>query len=260
MRSLYPLALFLLLIKPALADTTLVFKIYNNHTESSLTYHIKGQKLRMIEKNSPRINIYDNQTQVFTSSDKQTGKTSRIDSIILARQIKRLNQKRMLKLAKTEKQLKEKLKTMSNKEIELAESLINQLKYPEYYGAHTFIKIEKTTLSKTISNTDCDVYNIKRGGSLLKQVCIASRKALNLGDDFNTLRDFYHFNYRTQTRLMLATGKTDFTDIDYPQENIDGIPIEVIIKSQQGDKPAIILESISNKTLDTALFESAKAK
>ncbi len=255
MKLLYPLTLLLLLIKPALADSTLVFKTYNNGVESSLTYHIKNQKLRMIEKNSSRINIYDSSTQVFTSTDIETGKTSRIDSDILAQQINILNKKRMIKLSEVEKQLKEKLKTMGDKEKELAESFINQLKYPEFYGAHTFIKINKTSLSKNISNIHCDIYNIKRGDFLLKQVCIANNKALNLNSDFDTLRDFYQFNYSTQTRIMLATGKTDFTNVDYQQENIDGIPVEVIIKSKQGDKLEIVLDSISTRALDEELFK-----
>ena len=146
---------------------------------------------------------------------------------------------------------------MDDEEKISAESLINQLKYPEFYGAHTFIKIEKTTLSKTIRNIGCDVYNIRRGNSLLKQVCIANNKSLKLGNDYDTLRAFYKFNYNTQTRLMLATGKTNFTNVDYQQENIDGIPIEVILKSEQGDKLELILDSITIKPLENKLFKSA---
>jgi len=258
MKLLYPLALLLLLIKPVLADSTLIFKTFNNEAKSSLTYHIKGKKLRLTEENSPSINIYDDVTQAFNSNNKETGKTSHIDSAILEQEITRLNQHRMMKIAETEKQLKEKLKAMSDKETLLVESLINQLKYPEFYGAHTLLKIEKTGSSKIISNIDCDVYNIKRGDSLLKQVCIANNKALKLGDDFDTLRNFYRFNYNTQTRLMLASGKSDFTLIDYQQENIDGIPIEVIIKSEKGDRLEILLDSISVKPLETKLFEPAK--
>jgi hypothetical protein len=258
MKLLYPLALLLLLIKPAFADSALTFKTYHNDIESTLTYYIKDQKLRLFEENSPRINIYDKASQIFSSRDKETGKTSRIDSAILAHQIELLNKKRMIKLSEVEKQLREKLGSMDDKEREIAESLINQLKYPEFYGAHTFIKIIKTSLSKTISNINCDVYNIKRGDTLLKQACIASSDTLKLGDDFSTLDDFYRFNYSTQTRLMLATGKTDFTNVDYHQENIDGIPIEVITKSEKEDRLEIILHSVSTKPLEAALFESAK--
>jgi len=259
MKALYILLFLLAGLKPAISDSTLVFKSFSDKTSRSNSYYLQGNRLRLIEEHSDLFNIYDKTKQSFISLNIKSDKASRIDSKILNQRVEMLNQQRLKELVEVEKLLRSKLKNMSDTEKKVGESLINQRKYPDLYGAHTLLKIRKTSQSKTINNINCNVYQILRKSTEIKTVCIADNQSLKLAtNDYETLRDFHHFNYATQTRLMLATGKTDFELIDYQQENINGIPIEIINTSGENDKLEMMLLSVSRSKLDKALFMPLK--
>ena len=229
MKLLYILAFLLAGLKPAISDSTLTFKNFSDTGSQSNSYYLKDNQLRMLEEHSDLFNIYNRKQQYFSSLNTQTGAVSRIDADIINQRVERLNQQRMEKLAELEKQLAPRIKDMSKEEKKASESLLNQLKYPEYYGSHMFLKIHNTTQQKSINGINCTVYEVMREDQILKKICIADNQALKLDtSNYDTLRDFQHFNYTTQTRLMLAAGKTNFTHIDYQQEKINGIPIEII--------------------------------
>lgn len=259
MKVLYILLFLLLGLKPAISDSTLIFKNFTDTNSWSNNYYLKNGQLRLLEERSKLFNIYKKSKQSFISFNPKSGKTSRIDSTITDQRVETLNQQRMQKVAGLEKQLNSKLKKMNDTEKKVGESLINQLKYPELYGSHTLLRIIKTKQSKSINKISCDVYRVLHKNTEVKSVCIANNQSLKLAaNDYNTLLNFYHFNYTIQTRLMLAMGKTDFNKIDYKQENIDGIPIEIINTRDKGNKLELMLVNVSRKKLDKTLFSPPK--
>ncbi|MCW9014423.1 MAG: hypothetical protein OQL06_11615 [Gammaproteobacteria bacterium] len=257
MKQLMPLLFLYFIVFDAPADVTLSYKTFiDKNGSQNLTYSVKNGILRLTENQSERINLYNQSKQIFLSIDQKNANISRIDKNILNKRIEQLNQQRLSKLAEVETGLNKKLQDMSDKEKEIATELVNQLKYPEFYGAHTQIKVIKTAQTKTINEITCDVYDIKRNDSLVKQVCMASRKSLGISPgDYEALRDFHRFNYNTQTRLMLAMGKTDFIEIDYQMENMDGLPLEIITISDNKPTVELLIDSITTKRLDQAYFD-----
>ena len=260
MRLLYILLFLLVGLKPAFSDSTLVFKNFSNSSSRSNSYFLKDNKLRLLEEHSELFNLYDKSKQSFSSINTKTVKFSRIDTETLNLRVHSMNKQRMEKLKTLEKQLKAKLNDRNDDaEKKVSESMLNQLKYPEMYGAHTLLKPRKTKLSKTINKISCDVYQILRKGKEIKRVCMADNQSLNINaNDYETLRSFQAFNYTTQTRLMLAAGNTNFTLIDYQQENIAGIPIEIIDTSGETDTLEMMLLSASQGKLEEALFVPTK--
>ncbi|MDH5571345.1 MAG: hypothetical protein OEY89_06240 [Gammaproteobacteria bacterium] len=239
------------------ADTTLVFKLFpEKDSNQTYTYQIKDGLVRISEQGSNKISLYDKSKQLYQSFDKASGTISRIDKNILGQSIEHLNQQRLAKLAETEKLLQDKLKSRDDEDRRIAEALINQLKYPDIYGAHTFIKVEKTSGTKTINNIECQIYTIKRREEVLKQVCMASSSTLGMPEtDYQSLRDFYHFNYSTQTQVMLAMGKSDFSHIDFEAENMPGIPIEIRLGSKQGNQLESLLHELNTGSLGSDLMQ-----
>ena len=153
------------------------------------------------------------------------------------------------------------LESLPEERHEIAESLVNQLKYPEFYGEQTFIETNKGKQTKTINSYDCQVYDISKKGRLMKQLCFSIRQVLGIAeDDYDTLRAFYRFNYMSQTRIKLAMGKTDFLLIDYDKENIQGIPIESTRETPNGKATELVIESISTEPLDRSLFSIPNTK
>ena len=259
MKALYILLFLLVGLKPAISDSTLTFKVFSAETSRSNSYYLKDHQLRLLEENSDLFNVYNSNTKTFSSRDNKTGKTSHLNTQILNQQIKALKQQRLKKLTELETQIRVKLKDKNETEKKVGESLINQLKYPEFYGAHTTLKIHKTKQSKTINRINCDVYIITRKNSEIKQVCIADNKSLKLDlRDYNNLLDFQHFNYTSKTGVLLAMGQSDFDHIDYQQENINGIPIEIINIAKKTNKLEMMLLNVSRKKLDKSLFTPTK--
>lgn len=256
MKSFLLLVVCLLFNQLALADATLVFAMPTGpDPERKVNYRLKNNMLRIDQADTEQFKLYDHSQQAFIHIDGKTGNISRIDNDYVNSRIDGLNQQRLEKVTEVESQLKDKLADKSAEEKRIAEDLINQLKYPEYYGAHTFLKVEKTRQTHTINKIKCLIYNITRKEQLLKQLCMASQDELQLSNtDYATLRGFYHFNYLVQTRLRIAMGKTDFIHVDYEQENMAGIPIEVLQISDENKKPEMFLYRINHEILDKALF------
>lgn len=257
MTRLFLLLCLLSTTQTAYADTTLIFKSPNGKdSQQRVIYYIQNGLLRFSEQDSKRINIYDKSRQVFQSIDKEKQTISRIDKDILSRHVEALQRQRLVALAEAEKKVSEQLKSSDINEKALAETAINQLRYPEFYGAHTHLKTEKTTITKNLNGIDCQVYNIIRNNQLLKQICMADYKALEMKpDDYDTLRQFYRFDYTTQTQLLIARGKTEFVLIDYDEENIEGVPIEMTAISENENKLILLLEKSDSGALDSSLFE-----
>lgn len=256
MKSLLPTTMLLLLSKFALADATLVFIIpAGPNLDREVNYKLKGQILRIDQPDTLQYKLYDHSRQELVHMDVKSGNISRINQDVLSNRVMNLNQQRQQKLAEVEQKLKQTLETKSEQEKEIGETLINQLKYPEFYGAHTFLSVKKTKQTRTINAIECKVYQISRNEKLLKELCLADQKALKLSDkEYTTLRGFYHFNYSMQTQLRIAAGKTDFVQIDYEKENIPGIPIEVLTISGNNKTPEIFLKRINHDSLEPKQF------
>lgn len=259
MKVLYILLFVLAGLKPAISDSTLIFKHFSDKSSQSRSYFVQNNTLRLLDEHSDLFNIYNSSDSSFTSHNINTGKISRIDPESLKPGFEVLNKQRMDKLNELEKQLKTRLENMSEKELKASQSLLNQLKYPEFYGAHTFLKTHKTKQTKSINGIHCNVYEVMRKNNVIKKLCIADNQSLKLDEnDYNTLLNFQYFNYSTQTRLLLAQGKTDFTQIDFKQEKIDGIPIEIINTLNETEKLEMLLINVSHEKLDKALFIPTK--
>ena len=257
------LSLLLYLVSSAgLADVTLSYNTFIDTPASRyMTYYAKNGILRLNDNQSSRINLYNQSKQIFLSIDQEKGNISRIDRSILNKRVEQLNQKRLARLTQVENELNKKLQNMSDAEKTVAEELVNQLKYPEFYGAHTQIKISKSSSSKTINDINCEVYHVTRKGKLIKRICMASQKDLGIAlADYQVLRNFHQFNYAMQTRLMLAMGKTDFIEIDYHQENMDGLPVEITAIEEDRVTTELLLKAISTETLEEKLFQIPKAR
>lgn len=240
-------------IQYAFADVTLEFKELKNN--SHLTYNIKQQHLRFVQSGQKRINLFDADKQLFVSFDPATSKRSIINQAVLDKRVLQLNQQRLSKLAKVEKQMADKLKTMTPSEKEIGESLVNLIKYPDIYGEHTQLKLKKTARSKEIERIQCDVYQLYRKDVLLKDVCLAAAKSLKINSrEYKTLRSLYAFDYSMQFRLMLAMGKTRFSLINYDEENVEGVVIESIDYHGADISQHLILDKVSHSRLADGVF------
>ncbi|MCW8909678.1 MAG: hypothetical protein OQK76_03545 [Gammaproteobacteria bacterium] len=247
----------LLAYNPSHADTTIMFKIPDNtHKQNTHTYYIKGSLLRLVEEGRNKINVFDQSKEEFTTIDQATGNISRINQDIVNQHIEKLNKQRLDKLKSVETELNKKLQSMDADKKEAAELLMNKLKYPEFYGEHSYLQTTKTSTTKHINNIECHIYNVTLQKNLVRQICMASLDKLKISpQDYTTLRAFYKFNYDTQSRIMIAAGKASFTFVDFEDRKIPGIPVEVTIFTEQGSKQEQILDQIKNTPLDKDLFE-----
>lgn len=240
----------------ASADITFEFKdIKSTNKQHSVTYKLKNHLLKLTESTSKRINIYNHATDQFVSHDLETGKSSMLNEQVLNQRINQLNQKRLKKLVTVEKEVSAKLKTMTADEQKVGESLINILKYPEMYGEHTLLSVKASIKQKQIADINCQVYELYRNTELLKEFCLADAKSLKISaQEYKTFRNFYNFEYKTQSRLMLALGKTDFVLVDYEQQKIPGIIIETISYKKNKTIQHLILKSFNSHDLADTEF------
>ncbi|VAW69275.1 hypothetical protein MNBD_GAMMA09-3714 [hydrothermal vent metagenome] len=241
----------------ASADTTLTFMDAQfKDSQHVITYNIKENRLKLAETGSDRINIFNQSTQQFISFDPKTDKTSMINEAVLNQRVTQFKQKRIKKVSEVEKKLEEKLKTMSKKEQEVGQSMLNVLKYPELYGAHTQLRVNSISKTKQVAKIECKTYLLYRKEQLLKEYCFADAKALNINaQEYQTIRGFYAFDYNMQTRLMLALGESDFSLIDFEKEKIPGIVIETISYKGQDITQHLLLNSFSSDKLADSIFD-----
>lgn len=241
----------------AIADATLNFKLTPESGEPhSISYSIKDHQLRLTESTSERINLFNQSHKQFVSYEPKSGKAEKINPQILDQRVSQLNSQRLKKLAAVKKQLDVKLEKMTAKEREIGEGLVNQLAYPEYYGEHTQLKIVPLEATKQIANIECRVFQLIKEKERLKEFCVASQQAMQLSkQDYQTLRDFYAFDYNMLSRLMLAMGKSDFTIIDYDKHNMSGVVIETLEFKQSLISQQMLLTEFDTKSIDEEIFQ-----
>ncbi len=242
----------------AVADTTLEFKnLLNDNKQSSILYQIKDQQLRFTESGSARVNLFDSSKQQFITFDPDTKKSEMFNQEILNARVAQFNQQRMLKISRVEEELEKKLKSMSQKEKQIGESIVNQLKYPEFYGEHTLLSVNALQSTKKIADVECKIFQLIKNKQRLKEYCIAEPASLGMSEgDYQTLRSFYAFDYNMLTRLMLAMGKSNFDLIDYEKEKMRGVIVEVISYKGDSISQQQILTSFNTNTLDKDIYAS----
>ncbi|MCW8933995.1 MAG: hypothetical protein OQK98_04670 [Gammaproteobacteria bacterium] len=241
----------------AFGDATLEFKEITS--KGLITYKIKDEKLKFTQSTQERINLFNRNKLEFISFDPESGVSSVFNNDVLKQRVSQLTQQRLKKLSQVELKLEEKLKTMTPEQQEAGESLINILKYPDLYGEHTLLKINKSDTSKEINNITCQLYQVYRAKQLIKDFCMASAKSLKLSpEDYLTQRSFYAFNYNMQSQLMIAMGKTRFSLVDYDKHDIDGVLIESIDYRDSTIQQHLILNSISHDKVDKSEFTLPK--
>jgi len=246
----------------ASADITFVLKNQQSKmNQQTITYAIKGHQLKFTESNSDRVNLFDQKTQQFLTFDPKSAKRDMINDDVLQKRVNQLNQQRLQKLAQVEQNLNAKLKTMTAQEQEVGESLINLLKYPEYYGEHTQLLVKPTDQQKQISAINCQVFQLFKNKQRLKEFCLADPGAMKMSpQEYQTLRSFYAFDYKVLTQLMLAMGKSDFTVIDYEEQKIPGVVIETISYDNATITQHLQLTDLKRETLEASEFTFTKAQ
>lgn len=133
---------------------------------------------------------------------------------------------------------------------------MNKLKYPEFYGDHTFLTSKKTSTTKQINGFECVIHNINQHENLVRQLCMSPLEKLSMNkDDYQTLRSFYKFNYESQSRMMIASGKTSFTYVDFEKHNMSGVPIEIMVFTPNGSQQQQILQEIRHTPIEDSIFE-----
>lgn len=249
----------------AFADTTLTFADALNNTRAvSLTYSIKDMQLKLTQSGQNTVNVYNSQNSSFISFNTDTGKSANLNEQILNKRVSQLNKERLQKLAKVQKQLPKELPNMTPAQQQTSETLINLHKYPEFYGEHTSLVVNKLKQTKQVNGLKCQPYQLYKIDSLLKAFCLTDAGSLNMSDaEYKTLRSFYAFNYSMQSRLLIALGNTKFTIIDYEQHNMPGVVIEEIeyLKSSP-TQPQIsyhsVLKGVYHQPLKSSAFDIKK--
>jgi len=259
MKIIFTCIVLLYSIQYAYADATLEFKEITS--KDLITYVIKDKKLKLTQSTQDRINFYGQENQEFISFDPQSGLSSLVNNDVLNQRVSKLTQDRLKKLSQVEQKLEKKLQTMTPEEQQAGESLINILKYPDLYGEHTLLKVKKLDTTKQILNTACQVYQVYRDKQLIKEFCMASKKSLKLNtEDYLTQRSFYAFNYKMQSQIMIALGKTRFSLIDYDQHDIKGVLIESIDYKDTAITQHLKLNSINLREVKESEFSLPKVE
>lgn len=244
----------------AFADSTLHFsQLSGKQSKATQSYQIKSHLLRLSDSQSQRINLFNSKDSEFISFDTQSNQQSKLNEKILGKRLTQLNQKRQQHIRKVEARMEAEMKKMSQKEQEIATSLLNQLKYPDLYGGHTLLELTPSMESKTIQEIPCTVYKLYQQTKLIKSFCMAQPKDLKLTQrEYKTLRDFYRFDYSTQSRIMLASGKGDFKLVDLDKLKISGVIIEQISYRKGRIAKHLILNRLEQTPLDDSLFNLDK--
>ncbi len=251
--------LSVLQVQISVADTTLNYNLFQNGQNSQqLSYQLREHHLRLTDNVSKRINLFDSDSQQFVSQRQGSDQFSMLNMEILEQRVNQLNQKRMQEVAEIEKKLQARLNTMSTKEQEVGVGVINQLKYPDLYGEHTLLRTYTTGKTKTIDGIECEVIQLKREATLLKEYCMAGSKELGLSaKEYKTLRSFYRFDYTSQSRIMLAMGKSRFDIIDYDKHEMPGVVIEMNTYKDNKLQQQLVLAGVNHKPLKEGLFSLA---
>ena len=262
MKKWLPLIALVMFQNTSIADVKLDFTRYSqNGQQASFSLLIKNSLLRIEDQDNQRFNLFDSRKKRFISLHQRSGKIARMDMDILTQRAEQLNQKRKQHLQKVFAELDKKRAQMSPSELEVSESMINQMKYPELYGAYTLNRLEKTSTQKEIAGISCQLYRLTREKRLLKTLCIANMAQLGISQqDFNTLREYEEFQYQLESRMSLAIGEADFDLVSLKQLQIDGLVIE---SHKQFGKQLLrqqILTKLDTKRLSKERFEIPKVQ
>lgn len=235
----------------AVADATLTYSQSQSDSKpTSFSFLIRDQRLRVNESGSERINLFKQSGSEFISYNPQNQQLDLMNPAILKARVDELDQQRQQRIKQIETELQQKLAQMSKQEQEIGEALLNQIKYPAFYGEHTQIRVIPLKDRKTVSGIECRVYQLVKQQQRIKEFCMAPAEALGLEQkDYQTLRSFYAFDYSMLSQLMLAMGKSDFTVIDYDAHDMPGVVIEAIEFDQQQISQHTELRSFNNKPL-----------
>lgn len=235
----------------AVADTTLTYRQSQADSKtSSFTFMIKDQRLRVNESSSGRINLFKQAGSEFISYNPKNQQLDLMNPAVLKARVNTLDQQRQQRIKQIETELQQKLTQMSEQEREIGEALLNQIKYPAFYGEHTQIRVIPLKDHKTVAGIECRVYQLVKQQQRIKEFCMAPAEALGLGSqDYQTLRSFYAFEYSMLSQLMLAMGKSDFTVIDYDSHDMPGVVIEAIEFKQQQISQHTELDSFNTEPL-----------
>lgn len=235
----------------AVADATLNYsQSQAGNKPYSFTFLIRDQRLRVNESSSERINLFKQSGSEFISYDPQTRQMELINPAILKARVEELDQQRHQRIRQIESELQQKLAQMSEQEREIGEALLNQIKYPAFYGEHTQIRVIPLKDRKTVAGIECRIYQLVKQKQRIKEFCMAPADALGLSpQDHQTLRSFYAFDYSMLSQLMLAMGKSDFTVIDYDAHHMTGVVIEAIEFDQQQISQHTELTSFNTRPL-----------
>ncbi len=249
--------LYSLQFQTAFADSTLHFsQLGPKQSKSIQHYQIKAHLLRLSDSQSPRINLFNSLAEEFISIDPESRNLSKLNEQILQQRLQLLDKKRKQHIRKIETQMENEMAKMSKKEQEIAASLLNQLKYPDLYGAHTLLELTPSIETRTIQDIPCTVYKLYRDTTHIKSFCIAQASELKMDQhEYKTLRDFYLFDYSTQSRIMLASGKGDFELVNLNKHKIPGIIIEQISYHKGEITNHLILSKLEHTPLDDELFK-----
>lgn len=246
----------------ALADTTFEFnRLKDGKSQPVNTYYIKAQQLKYAEASSENMNIYQHDIQQFNAFDSKTAGVSTLNEELLNKHIFELNKQRLDKLREVETKLQQKIKDMNAVQQQAAESLINQLKYPEFYGQHTLLKIKPVSNTRLVNKIECKPYQLYRNDILLRQFCMATPESLKMSKkDYQTLRGFYAFDYKMQSKVLIAMGKTGFTMIDYEQQNMPGVVIEILTYKDKQTIHHVALGDFNHQALSDSIFTLKSGK
>ncbi len=243
-------------VQSAHADISLEYSLSFKQTQQAVQYQLKGHMLRLNDNGPDRINLFDASKQHFVSLDTQSGQVSQLNMQILEGRVRQLKATHQKKVREVEAQLKQKTGSMNKQEQEIAESMLNQMRYPDLYGEHTLLTLSQENTQKTIAGVPCHVYAMRKRGELIKSFCVSAPGHLNMTkQEYLTLRAFYQFDYETQSQLMLAIGKSHFDLVDYEKSGMPGVIIETIIYRDDNPVQTLQLIGFDNKTLDEKLFQ-----
>ena len=240
----------------ALADTTFEYKrLKDGENLPAFTQYIKAQQLKYVETSSDNANIYQHDIQQFSSTNLKTAEISTLNEEMMNKHIFELNKQRMAQLRDVESKLQQKTRDMTAIQQQAAESLINQLKYPEFYGQHTLLKTKPITKTRKVNKVECKPYQLYRNDILLKEFCMATPESLNMSkQDYQTLRGFYSFDYKMQSNVLIAMGKTGFTMIDYEKQNMPGVVVETITYNDKQISHHSVLGDFNHQALSDSIF------
>ena len=84
---------------------------------------------------------------------------------------------------------------------------------------------------------------------------MATHESLKMSKkDYQILRGFYAFDYKMQSKVLIAMGKTGFTMIDYEQQNMPGVVVEILTYKDKQIRHHVALGDYNHQALSDSIF------